>query len=67
MSASTKRVGDVVSVTLDTANGQTITIVRNAVTGDVTVRIAKDGHNRAVAKLDGFTAEQISAFLAPLA
>ena len=48
---------------LDTLNGHTLTIVD---TGDgVTLRIAKDGHNRAIAKLSGTDALVVSAYLAP--
>lgn len=58
--------GDTVTVTLPTLNGQTITVVRDASTGAVTVRIAKDGHNRGIAKLDAFSGDQLGRFLAPL-
>lgn len=57
---------DTVTVTLPTLNGQTITVVRDASTGAVTVRIAKDGHNRGIAKLDAFNGDQLGRFLAPL-
>lgn len=44
-----------------TANGQTVTVVSTP-TG-VTVRVAKDGHNRAVAKLDDATAYALAEAL----
>lgn len=56
-----------ISVTLSTLNGQTLTVVRRAdPSADVTIRIAKDGHNRAVAKLAPDVYAALSAFLAPL-
>lgn len=55
-----------VTVSLDTTNGQTLTVVRDADSGAVTLRIAKDGHNRGIAKLDGAAADALAAFLAPL-
>lgn len=56
-----------VSVVFETTNGQTLTVVRDADSGAVTLRVAKDGHNRAVAKLDSFTGDQLGRFLAPMA
>lgn len=44
-----------------TTNAQTVTV--DVVGGVITVRIAKDGHNRAVAKLDAATASAIAAAL----
>lgn len=46
---------------LATQNSQTVTVVQSS-TG-VTVRIAKDGHNRAVAKLDDATAYALAQAL----
>jgi hypothetical protein len=54
------------TVTLATVNGQTLTVVRDPKTDATTLRVAKDGHNRAVAKLDGDTMRALAAFLAPL-
>ena len=56
---------DRVTVTLATLNGQTLTVVRD-VDGNATLRVAKDGHNRAVAKLAPEVTRALSAFLAPL-
>jgi hypothetical protein len=54
-----------VSVVLATTNGQTLTVVVD-VDGNATLRVAKGGHNRAVAKLAPETTRALSALLAPL-
>jgi len=47
-----------------TQNGQTLTVVSDGTT--VTLRIAKDGHNRGIAKISAADGEAVSRFLAPL-
>ena len=54
---------EVTVLRLDTENSQTLTVVRDTVTGAVTLRIAKDGHNRGIAKLDAAAAGALTAFL----
>jgi hypothetical protein len=49
--------------TLDTTNDQTLTVVVDAASGAVTLRVAKQGHNRAVAKLDADTARTLAIAL----
>ena len=43
-------------------NGQMLTVV-TADDGEVTLRISKDGHNRAIAKLDKVIAETVGHHL----
>ncbi len=45
---------------IETQNDHTLTVVRDA--KGFTLRIAKNGHNRAIAKITGLDAGQISEF-----